>query len=74
MLWMRAASQVERGLLSNYPNVRRHYLLRGSHHRRCAREGLTGCYDASVQTQVANPHDTTLIETTSQTRTTLKAQ
>jgi hypothetical protein len=37
----RAASEVEIGLLSNDPNAGANSFVRGAHHRRCAREGLT---------------------------------
>jgi hypothetical protein len=50
----RAASEVEISLLSNYPNANANFFLRGAHHRRCAREGLTGDYDAVIMGEVAN--------------------
>jgi len=38
----RAASKCETSLLSNFPNASANRFMRGAHHRRCAREGLTG--------------------------------
>jgi hypothetical protein len=40
----KSASEIEFSLLSNYPKTpARIVFLRGAHHRRCAREGLTAC-------------------------------
>ena len=50
----RAASKCETSLLSNYPNASADRFVRGAHHRRCAREGLTGRYDALYVGQVAS--------------------
>ena len=44
---------VKTSLLSNYPNASANRFVRGAHHRRCAREGLTGAYDALRDTPVA---------------------
>jgi hypothetical protein len=50
----RAASKCETSLLSNYPNASANHFVRGAHHRRCAREGLTGRYDALKMGPVAS--------------------
>src|SRR6185369_3795042 len=59
-LKIRAASKCETNLLSNHPNVRRCRCAR-AHHRRCAREGLTGAYDGlcvgTLQAQQCKPEE-----------------
>jgi len=45
---------VKTSLLSNHPNAGANHFVRGAHHRRCAREGLTAAYDASGKGLVAS--------------------
>src|SRR6185295_10990141 len=53
MLSKGAASECENKPALELPNASADRFMRGAHHRRCAREGLTGAYDALCRRLVA---------------------